>query len=104
MQDRARAAVGISWVGACGLWRAPRGTVDDRDGRGNLDGMRLTVNGEAYEAPEGISVRTLVERLGLTQGPVAVERNREVVPRAEHASTMLGEADIVEIVHFVGGG
>jgi sulfur carrier protein len=87
-----------------GAGRAPRGSVDDHDERGNVDGMQLTVNGEAYEAPEGISVRALVERLGLTQGPVAVERNREVVPRAEHASTMLGEADIIEIVHFVGGG
>ncbi len=66
--------------------------------------MRLTVNGEAYEAPEAISVKGLVERLGLTDGPVAVERNREVVPRAEHASTLLCEADVIEIVHFVGGG
>lgn len=66
--------------------------------------MRLTVNGEPQEAPDGTSVRALVERLGLVDGPVAVERNREVVPRAEHASTLLAEGDVVEIVHFVGGG
>ncbi|MGC4088483.1 MAG: sulfur carrier protein ThiS [Polyangiaceae bacterium] len=66
--------------------------------------MQLTVNGEAFEAPEGTSVRGLVERLGLDQGPVAVERNREVVPRADHATTVLLDNDVIEIVHFVGGG
>ena len=66
--------------------------------------MRLTVNGEAHDVPEGLSVRGLVELLGLTSGPVAVERNREVVPRAEHATRMLQADDVIEIVHFVGGG
>lgn len=66
--------------------------------------MRLTVNGEVREAPEGTTVRALVEGLGLVDGPVAVERNREVVPRAEHASTLLADGDVLEIVHFVGGG
>jgi sulfur carrier protein len=40
----------------------------------------------------------------LTEGPVAVEKNREVVPRAEHPSVLLAPGDVVEIVHFVGGG
>jgi sulfur carrier protein len=71
---------------------------------GYIRGMQLTVNGEALEAPEGTSVLGLVKRLGLDQGPVAVERNREVVPRAEHESTLLRENDVIEIVHFVGGG
>jgi sulfur carrier protein len=62
------------------------------------------VNGEALEVPDGLSVRGLVEHLGLTDGPVAVERNREVVPRGEHDKTPLGSGDVVEIVHFVGGG
>ncbi|MDX2052116.1 MAG: sulfur carrier protein ThiS [Polyangiaceae bacterium] len=66
--------------------------------------MHLIVNGEPYEAPPGLTVRGLVEHLGLTEGPVAVERNREVVPRAEHAATLLAEGDVLEIVHFVGGG
>jgi len=54
--------------------------------------------------PEGFTVSALIERLELTEGPVAVERNLEVVPRAEHARTVLCEGDVVEIVHFVGGG
>jgi sulfur carrier protein len=66
--------------------------------------MQLTVNGEARDVPEGLTVRGLVEHLGLTDGPVAVERNREVVPRATHETTMLAAGDVVEIVHFVGGG
>ena len=66
--------------------------------------MDLTVNGDSRTVPEGCTIQCLVEMLGLAQGPVAVELNRQVVPRAEHASVALGEGDVVEIVHFVGGG
>lgn len=66
--------------------------------------MQITVNGDDHEIPPGTTVRGLVETLGLTEGPVAVERNREVVPRAEHPSTELQPGDVLEIVHFVGGG
>jgi sulfur carrier protein len=66
--------------------------------------MRLTVNGSDREIPDGSTVSTLIAHLGLDQGPVAVERNREIVPRARHAETRLSPGDVVEIVHFVGGG
>jgi sulfur carrier protein len=66
--------------------------------------MKLSVNGEAQTHPDGLTVRGLVEALKLTEGPVAVERNREVVPRALHAETVLHDQDVVEIVHLVGGG
>lgn len=66
--------------------------------------MRVTVNGDDHDLPEGTTVRGLIERLDLTGGPVAVERNGDVVPRADHASAALSEGDVVEIVHFVGGG
>jgi sulfur carrier protein len=66
--------------------------------------MHVTVNGEARDVREGLSVRGLVEELGLTDGPVAVEKNREIVPRALHADTPLAENDVIEIVHLVGGG
>ncbi len=66
--------------------------------------MQITVNGDAHDIPPGTTVRGLVETLGLTEGPVAVERNREVVPRAEHPNTELCAGDVLEIVHFVGGG
>lgn len=66
--------------------------------------MRVTVNGEARDIPEGLTVRGLIEHLALTGGPVAVEVNQEVVVRAEHAAHFLAEGDAIEIVHFVGGG
>jgi sulfur carrier protein len=66
--------------------------------------MNVSVNGEPLVLPDGLTVRGLIEHLGLADGPVAVERNREVVTRATHATTLLREGDVVEIVHFVGGG
>jgi len=66
--------------------------------------MRLTVNGEPKDVPDALTVRALIEHLGLVEGPVAVELNREVVPRARHETTALAADDVVEIVHFVGGG
>jgi sulfur carrier protein len=66
--------------------------------------MQVTVNGEAREIPDRTTVRALIELLDLAGGPVAVERNGDVVPRAEHTTTALAEGDVVEVVHFVGGG
>lgn len=66
--------------------------------------MNLTVNGDAITIEDGATVRALIEKLELTGGPVAVERNGQVVPRAQHAETKLADGDVVEIVHFVGGG
>ncbi len=56
------------------------------------------------DLPEGATVAKLLERLGLQRERVAVERNRDIVPRAEHAATRLREGDDIEVVHFVGGG
>jgi sulfur carrier protein len=66
--------------------------------------MKLVVNGDPIEVAEAMTVRGLVEHLELGAGPVAVERNGEVVPRARHAETELADGDCIEIVHFVGGG
>ncbi len=66
--------------------------------------MRIEVNGEAREVAQGATVASLLDTLGLGQGPVAVERNLEIAPRAEHATTPLAEGDKLEVVHFVGGG
>ena len=65
--------------------------------------MRLTVNGDAQEVPDALTVKQLLAHLGL-EGPVAVERNAQVVPRAEHEVVALESDDVIEIVHFVGGG
>jgi thiamine biosynthesis protein ThiS len=65
--------------------------------------MRLIINGEErqFEAP---TVSALVEQLGIKTDRVAVELNREIVPRAEWAKAALRDGDKLEIVHFVGGG
>ena len=66
--------------------------------------MRIQVNGEPRELPDGITVVALLQRLGVASGPVAVERNAQIVPRAEHVTTVLHDGDQVEVVQFVGGG
>jgi sulfur carrier protein len=66
--------------------------------------MQVTINGSEHDVPDGLTVRALVEHLGLGNGPVAVEVNRDIVPRAEHASRAVNAGDKIEIVHFVGGG
>jgi sulfur carrier protein len=66
--------------------------------------MLVTLNGSEKDVPEGLSVRALLDHLGLTEGPLAVEINREIVPRAEHTTRTVASGDVLEIVHFVGGG
>ena len=66
--------------------------------------MKLRVNGEEREFGAELSVAELVEELGLAGKPVAVERNRELVPRANHGTTRLADGDELEIVTLVGGG
>lgn len=66
--------------------------------------MKLTINGTERDAPDGLTVRGLIEHLGLGSGPVAVELNREIVPRSDHPTRRVSEGDAIEIVHFVGGG
>jgi thiamine biosynthesis protein ThiS len=66
--------------------------------------LALTVNGEARSVPEGTSVAGLLAGIGLAERKVAVERNLEIVPRSQYATTMLCAGDAIEIVHFIGGG
>ena len=66
--------------------------------------MQVVINGTERHVPDGLTVRGLIEHLGLTEGPVAVEINRAIVPRAEHALHPVAAGDAIEIVHFVGGG
>lgn len=64
----------------------------------------VVINGQARSIGHGTTISVLLESLGLVGKRVAVERNREVVPRAEHASTVLADGDRLELVTFVGGG
>ena len=66
--------------------------------------MKITVNDQSRETAEGTTVAELLEELGLTGKPVAVEVNRELVPRQHHTKHMLADGDRLEIVTLVGGG
>jgi thiamine biosynthesis protein ThiS len=65
--------------------------------------MRLVLNGEDKDVAAD-TVDALVAELGLANTRVAVELNRVIVRRASWAETALKEGDVVEVVHFVGGG
>jgi thiamine biosynthesis protein ThiS len=66
--------------------------------------MELFVNGEPKTCAELISLSQFIQQLGMKGDRVAVELNREIVPRAQWDATQLQEGDRLEIVHFVGGG
>ena len=65
--------------------------------------MKLVINGqEQIFAP--LTLASLVEHLGMKPDRVAIELNRNIVPRSQWPETHLAEGDHLEIVHFVGGG
>jgi thiamine biosynthesis protein ThiS len=66
--------------------------------------MNLIINGEAREFGQLATVSDLISQLGMKPDRVAVELNRELVPRGRWAATPLKNGDKLEIVHFVGGG
>ncbi|MCT2401267.1 sulfur carrier protein ThiS [Novosphingobium mangrovi (ex Huang et al. 2023)] len=66
--------------------------------------LLLTVNGEPRRIGVGASIADLVASLGLDPKKVAVEHNAEIAPRSMLADVRLADGDVLEIVHFVGGG
>lgn len=64
----------------------------------------ITLNGERRRVAAGMTIADLAQELGLAPEKVAVERNLAIVPRSTLAQVALGEGDMLEIVHFVGGG
>jgi len=66
--------------------------------------MRLVINGKEQTFDDSLNLAQLVEQLGMKGDRVAVELNREIVPRAQWTETTLNDGDRLEIVHFVGGG
>ncbi len=67
-------------------------------------GVRIFVNDEPRQVAEATSVATLLVELGLNPRHVAVERNRELVPRQQHQNCLLVAEDRLEFVTLVGGG
>jgi sulfur carrier protein len=66
--------------------------------------MHIVVNGESRQLPAPVTVAQLLHGMSLTGKRVAVEVNREIVPRSRHESTQLKDDDRIEIVIAIGGG
>lgn len=66
--------------------------------------MKIQLNGESREVGDSTSIADLLEELELDNRFLAVERNKELVPRANHQQTVLAEGDQLEVVTLVGGG
>ena len=67
--------------------------------------MKLHINGDekAFDSAS-LTLASLIESLGMKPDRVAVELNRDIIPRDRWSDTTLNEGDRLEIVHFVGGG
>ena len=66
--------------------------------------IELVINGEPRRFPAPLTLSQLVESLDLAGKRIAIEKNGEIVPRSQHASTALASGDRLEIVVAVGGG
>lgn len=68
------------------------------------ESIQIRINGEERRVAAGMTVIEMLENLGLNPAKVAVERNREIVPRSLRGEIRVEPGDSFEIVHFVGGG
>ncbi|MBT8335918.1 MAG: sulfur carrier protein ThiS [Gemmatimonadetes bacterium] len=68
------------------------------------DAIEVTVNGRVRSVATGLSVQGLLESLDLRPELIVVERNREILTRDRYAEEVLEAGDVIELVHFVGGG
>jgi thiazole synthase len=68
------------------------------------ESIGIQLNGEPRRVSAGTTIAGMLGELGLDPHKVAVERNREIVPRGTFDEVQVSEGDAYEIVHFVGGG
>ena len=66
--------------------------------------IEITVNGDLQEVPDGLDVPHLLAHLNIRAERVAIERNLQILPRANWPVTKVAAGDRYEIVHLVGGG
>ncbi|MBI5233784.1 MAG: sulfur carrier protein ThiS [Deltaproteobacteria bacterium] len=66
--------------------------------------MNIKLNGKDYSTENTLTIEGLLKLLSLTTDGIAVEVNKEIVPRRRHALTVIREDDAVEIVRMSGGG
>ncbi len=68
------------------------------------ESIGIQLNGEPRRVSAGTTIAGMLGELGLNPRKVAVERNRQIVPRGTFDEVQVSEGDAYEIVHFVGGG
>ena len=66
--------------------------------------MEITFNGKTRELRNGLSIQELLDQLKLDCQQVVVEHNRNIISRQRLDETILSDGDILEVIHFVGGG
>lgn len=66
--------------------------------------MQIIVNGDPMEVPNSFTALNLVEKMELADKRIAMEVNRDIVPRSLYAEHSLSDGDQVEIVNAIGGG
>lgn len=66
--------------------------------------MKVTLNGESKECPEGITIENLLDLYKIDKNRVAVELNLRIIPRKELSERVLRDEDLLEVITFVGGG
>jgi thiamine biosynthesis protein ThiS len=72
---------------------------------GQISGaIPVMINGEQHQVPAGVNVTRLLAHLGIAATRVAIERNLDLLPRAQWDATAVAPGDRYEIVHLVGGG
>jgi thiamine biosynthesis protein ThiS len=66
--------------------------------------MRVEINGETKEIPRELNLNELLEYLSMPSRLLAIELNKEVVRRKDWGDIEVKDSDVIEVIHFVGGG
>jgi len=66
--------------------------------------IKIKINGEEKEVATEITVKNLLEEMQLNSPLFVVEKNMQILPKEEYASTKVSDGDVYEIVGFFGGG
>lgn len=65
--------------------------------------MQVIINGQQTSVQDAVTVEGLIKHLAL-EGRIAIEINREIIPKSKFDSHLINDGDIIEIVHAIGGG
>tara|TARA_B110000285_G_scaffold42036_1_gene46316 strand:+ start:1497 stop:1697 length:201 start_codon:yes stop_codon:yes gene_type:complete len=66
--------------------------------------MQIQLNGESFVLEEDININDFLKKLTIDKNKVAIELNKNVVPKNNYSNTVITNKDVVEIVTFIGGG